>query len=449
VCSSADYAADKKDMSAMSAKMIIYILERTLIRYQRGVPGVICIDEKRTKKGSVSEHQCVSRTQTTMSCRREEKDYEAEKVNFFFKNRQNNIFQCPIWKYFHQLKERKKEKFKLCANRSTFHCNGYGTIRICIDRNLHFQLKVCWSYAISCRLLRHVNFAHALQDERRNVTHAPPRASMRGIGCHPHAMRKLFWPTRQRAKFCTLRSFYLRRCTSCQRFLSPEFIQVVAGITKVDDKNAAIYKVEEIIKHEYYGDNPCERCTAPPNCHTHFFCGLGVASAWVLQIITSFTYLAVLKIGSAPKDLNQKEDPLVTEVSWELKWSQEKEAEVHGPHTSEQMHTWSKEGYFKNGAWAPKKCAKMANNMCALKNVKGELETQRTKQTIRDVSCVVLSRQRKMLGGKNQRRALYGIVHVCAMAAALRVDTAKHGPCSRKTALSNTYSDEQFVFAHT
>ncbi|KAL7294359.1 hypothetical protein TKK_0012367 [Trichogramma kaykai] len=58
--------------------------------------------------------------------------------------------------------------------------------------------------------------------------------------------------------------------------------------------------------------------------------------------------------GSAPKDLNQKEDPLVTEVSWELKWSQEKEAEVHGPHTSEQMHTWSKEGYFKNGAWVRK-----------------------------------------------------------------------------------------------
>ncbi|CAB0030956.1 unnamed protein product, partial [Trichogramma brassicae] len=25
---------------------------------------------------------------------------------------------------------------------------------------------------------------------------------------------------------------------------------------------------------------PCERCTAPPNCHTHFFCGLGFASAW-------------------------------------------------------------------------------------------------------------------------------------------------------------------------
>ncbi|XP_014234222.1 mite allergen Eur m 3-like [Trichogramma pretiosum] len=42
---------------------------------------------------------------------------------------------------------------------------------------------------------------------------------------------------------------------SSMRFLSPEFIQVVAGITKLDDKNAAIYKVEEIIKHEYYGDN--------------------------------------------------------------------------------------------------------------------------------------------------------------------------------------------------
>lgn len=38
-------------------------------------------------------------------------------------------------------------------------------------------------------------------------------------------------------------------------------------------------------------------------------------------------------------------------VSWELKWSQNETAEVHGPHTTEQMQAWAKEGYFKSGAW--------------------------------------------------------------------------------------------------
>ncbi|XP_076755480.1 CD2 antigen cytoplasmic tail-binding protein 2 homolog holn1 [Xylocopa sonorina] len=39
------------------------------------------------------------------------------------------------------------------------------------------------------------------------------------------------------------------------------------------------------------------------------------------------------------------------EIMWELKWSQDENAEVHGPHTSEQMHEWAMEGYFKSGAW--------------------------------------------------------------------------------------------------
>ncbi|XP_014204528.1 CD2 antigen cytoplasmic tail-binding protein 2 homolog isoform X1 [Copidosoma floridanum] len=43
------------------------------------------------------------------------------------------------------------------------------------------------------------------------------------------------------------------------------------------------------------------------------------------------------------------------EVVWELKWSQDESAKVHGPHTSQQMHSWAKEGYFKNGAWVRKK----------------------------------------------------------------------------------------------
>ncbi|XP_066593547.1 CD2 antigen cytoplasmic tail-binding protein 2 homolog [Prorops nasuta] len=39
------------------------------------------------------------------------------------------------------------------------------------------------------------------------------------------------------------------------------------------------------------------------------------------------------------------------EVMWELKWSQDDGAEIHGPHTTQQMLTWAKEGYFKSGAW--------------------------------------------------------------------------------------------------
>ncbi|XP_011868035.1 PREDICTED: CD2 antigen cytoplasmic tail-binding protein 2 homolog [Vollenhovia emeryi] len=38
-------------------------------------------------------------------------------------------------------------------------------------------------------------------------------------------------------------------------------------------------------------------------------------------------------------------------VTWDLKWSQDENAEVNGPHTSQQMHAWAKEGYFKKGAW--------------------------------------------------------------------------------------------------
>lgn len=51
------------------------------------------------------------------------------------------------------------------------------------------------------------------------------------------------------------------------------------------------------------------------------------------------------------EDKKEKNHPLNSEVSWELKWSQEETAKIHGPHTSEQMHSWSKEGYFKKGAW--------------------------------------------------------------------------------------------------
>ncbi|KAL6265000.1 hypothetical protein P5V15_005092 [Pogonomyrmex californicus] len=47
----------------------------------------------------------------------------------------------------------------------------------------------------------------------------------------------------------------------------------------------------------------------------------------------------------------EKSTPLEEDVTWDLKWSQDENAEIHGPHTSQQMHAWAKEGYFKKGAW--------------------------------------------------------------------------------------------------
>lgn len=55
---------------------------------------------------------------------------------------------------------------------------------------------------------------------------------------------------------------------------------------------------------------------------------------------------------SGTKDsTNTKENGEEDDVTWELKWSQDENAEIHGPHTTEQMQAWAKEGYFKTGAW--------------------------------------------------------------------------------------------------
>ncbi|XP_076299577.1 CD2 antigen cytoplasmic tail-binding protein 2 homolog holn1 isoform X2 [Lasioglossum baleicum] len=51
------------------------------------------------------------------------------------------------------------------------------------------------------------------------------------------------------------------------------------------------------------------------------------------------------------KDDAKDEEEEENEVTWEFKWSQNENAEIHGPHTSQQMHAWAKEGYFKGGAW--------------------------------------------------------------------------------------------------
>lgn len=41
-------------------------------------------------------------------------------------------------------------------------------------------------------------------------------------------------------------------------------------------------------------------------------------------------------------------------VKWEFKWSQDDNAEISGPHSTEQMHKWSTDGHFKTGVWVRK-----------------------------------------------------------------------------------------------
>ncbi|XP_018317886.1 CD2 antigen cytoplasmic tail-binding protein 2 homolog isoform X2 [Mycetomoellerius zeteki] len=56
--------------------------------------------------------------------------------------------------------------------------------------------------------------------------------------------------------------------------------------------------------------------------------------------------------GETAETSNTEENTLLEEdVTWDLKWSQDENAEIHGPHTSQQMHAWAQEGYFKKGAW--------------------------------------------------------------------------------------------------
>lgn len=41
-------------------------------------------------------------------------------------------------------------------------------------------------------------------------------------------------------------------------------------------------------------------------------------------------------------------------VKWEFKVSQDDNAEISGPHSSEQMQKWVTEGHFKTGVWVRK-----------------------------------------------------------------------------------------------
>uniref|UniRef100_A0A1E1WNB0 GYF domain-containing protein n=1 Tax=Pectinophora gossypiella TaxID=13191 RepID=A0A1E1WNB0_PECGO len=62
-------------------------------------------------------------------------------------------------------------------------------------------------------------------------------------------------------------------------------------------------------------------------------------------------------LGQEPSEskIEEKdEDDENKEVKWEFKWSQDDNAEISGPHSTDQMHKWSTEGYFKTGVWVRK-----------------------------------------------------------------------------------------------
>lgn len=70
------------------------------------------------------------------------------------------------------------------------------------------------------------------------------------------------------------------------------------------------------------------------------------------------------KITENDKDESKEEDvddveeedaeAKATQLMWEFKWSQGDDIEVHGPHNTDQMQQWVKEGYFKTGVWVRK-----------------------------------------------------------------------------------------------
>ena len=48
-----------------------------------------------------------------------------------------------------------------------------------------------------------------------------------------------------------------------------------------------------------------------------------------------------------------KSEIVSDEVMWEYKW-EEKDEEIHGPHSSSEMLQWTEDGYFKKGVYCRK-----------------------------------------------------------------------------------------------
>lgn len=80
-----------------------------------------------------------------------------------------------------------------------------------------------------------------------------------------------------------------------------------------------------------------------------------IFSHYVYSAFLDFIYYElqyIYSIGKAAETTSEdKTSDLEENVTWDLKWSQDENAEIHGPYSSQQMHAWAKEGYFKMGAW--------------------------------------------------------------------------------------------------
>ncbi|CAB3240740.1 unnamed protein product [Arctia plantaginis] len=61
----------------------------------------------------------------------------------------------------------------------------------------------------------------------------------------------------------------------------------------------------------------------------------------------------VLEKSNPDKNESDGEEDKQQEVKWEFKWDQ-KDEDVSGPHSTQQMQKWSEEGYFKSGVWVRK-----------------------------------------------------------------------------------------------
>lgn len=48
---------------------------------------------------------------------------------------------------------------------------------------------------------------------------------------------------------------------------------------------------------------------------------------------------------------DEKEAKPSETVQWEFKWENEEKAEIHGPHSTEEMQDWVNQGYFESGVW--------------------------------------------------------------------------------------------------
>ncbi|KAK8736789.1 hypothetical protein OTU49_004646 [Cherax quadricarinatus] len=46
----------------------------------------------------------------------------------------------------------------------------------------------------------------------------------------------------------------------------------------------------------------------------------------------------------------------VAKISWELRWEDKEDAQIHGPFSNEKMLKWQESGYFKKGAYVRKTC---------------------------------------------------------------------------------------------